>query len=549
MMSKTRSNKNIWNIMTIILILFYVLFLLIPLFALLKSSFFINGDFSLDYFKRFFGEKYYFQTLFNSLKVTAAVTVSSVIVAFPLAYIMTTIKIRGALIMQIMILISSMSPPFIGAYSWILLMGRSGVITKFLKSIGISGINIYGFKGIMIVLTLQLVPLIYMYLMGAMKNIDKSLVEAAENLGVTGIKKVFKLLIPLLIPTMLSGSLLVFMRAFADFGTPMLIGEGYQTVPVMIFNQFIGEIGGDSAFAAAIAVIVIIFAITIFLVQKYISEKMAFSMSALHPIEAEKQKGLKNILAHAFVYLYVLISVVPLFYVVITSLKNTRGKIFIDGFSLKSYEMAFQRLGNAIGNTFTLAFIAIVLILIIGSLIAYVTVKKKDKLTGALDIMSMLPYIVPGSVMGIAMLTSFSSKPLLLSGTAFIMIMSYVIRRLPFTVRSSAGSLYQITPSVEEAAESLGASPFKVFVSIIVPMMKSGVISGAILSWIYILSELSTSILLYTSGTKTMTVGIYTEVIRGNYGIAAALASILIILTSISLIIFFKVSGKKEISM
>lgn len=545
-----KSNWNIWSSITIVLVMIYVLFLLYPLFGVLQKSVYVEGKgFSLDYFKKFFGEAYYSQTLFNSLKVTVLVTMLSVIVAFVLAYIMSTIQIKGSKIIQVLILISSMSPPFIGAYSWILLLGRSGAITKFLSKIGITGVNIYGFSGILLVLTIQMVPLVYMYLMGSFKSIDKSLIEASESLGITGWKRIVRVFIPLLIPTILAGGLLVFMRAFADFGTPMLIGEGYQTVPVMIYNQFVGEIGGDTAFAAAIAIIVIVIAITTFLIQKYIAEKKAFSMSALNPIESKKEKGLRNIIAHLVVYSYVALSVIPLLYVMYTSFKKTSGKIFVNGYSLRNYQLAFDRMGNSILTSFVLSFISILIVILMGVLIAYVTTKKKNKMTGSLDILSMLPYIVPGSVMGIALLTAFSSKPVLISGTALIMIIAFVIRRLPYTIRSSVSSLYQISPSIEEAAESLGASPLSVFVKIVLPIIKSGVLSGAILSWIYILSELSTSILLYSPKTKTMTVSIYTEVLRGNYGTAAALATVLIVLTVVLLLLFFKVSGKKEISM
>lgn len=548
MQSKKKIN-SIWTMITIGLLLLYVLFLIYPLIGLLRTSFVIDGGFSLDYFKRFFGEPYYSQTLVNSLWVTIITTALSAIVAFPLAYFMSTVKIKGSSFISILILISSMSPPFIGAYSWILLLGRSGVVTKALRTIGIEGINIYGFTGILLVLTLQMVPLIYMYLMGAFKNIDKSLIEAAENLGMTGFKRILKVFVPLLIPTILSGSLLVFMRVFADFGTPMLIGEGFQTVPVIIFNQFTGEIGGDTAFAAAISVIVIIMAIAIFLIQKWISERMAFSMSALNPIEAKKETGIKNILAHAYIYLFVFISVTPLLYVVYTSFKKTSGSIFVDGYSLQSYTRAFDRLGSSITTTFVLALISLAITVIMAVLIAYVAVKKRNKLSQSLDVLSMLPYIVPGSVMGISLLATFSTRPIVISGTALIMIVAFVIRRLPYTIRSSAAALYQVSPSIEEAAESLGATPAKSFSSIVLPMIKSGVFSGAILSWIYILSELSTAILLYSSKTRTMTISIYTEVIRGNYGIAAALSTILLLLTVVSLILFFKVSGKKEISM
>ena len=166
----------------------------------------------------------------------------------------------------------------------------------------------------------------------------------------------------------------------------------------------------------------------------------------------------------------------------------------------------------------------------------------------------MMPYIIPGTVLGIAFITAFNSGIggsgfLAITGTVAIMAVSFAMRRLPFTVRSSEAILRQIPITIEEAAESLGSSRFNTFLKITVPMMASGIVSGAILTWITMITELSTSILLYTVKTKTMTVAIYTEVLRGNYGTAAALSTILILFTVLSLILFMKVSGSKDITM
>ena len=551
-MNSKKKKLDIWTLITVCIFLMYILVLVFPLFTLLIKSF-IDGKthgFSLAYFAKFFEKSYYYGSLFNSLKVTICVTLLCVLIATPLAYIMATTKIKGKSIIQILILISSMQAPFIGAYSWILLLGRNGVVTNFLHStLNIKVPEIYGFSGILLVLTLQLSPLIFMYVSGALKSVDNSLLEAAESMGCTGIKKMFKIMIPLILPTLLAGSLLVFMRALADFGTPMLIGEGYQTVPVLIFNEFISEMGGDDGFAAAISVIVIIFATVIFLLQKYISNKKSFTMSALHPMEAKKVKGIRNILVHGYVYLFIGIALLPQVVVIYTSFLNTSGRVFTKGFSLNSYISAFSKVGDSIRNTFALAIIAIVIVVILATLIAYVTVRRRNPLTNLLDILTMFPYIVPGSILGIALLLTFNKKPLLLSGTVVIMIIAFVIRRLPYTIRSSAAIVHQISISTEEAAISLGASDLKTFGKITLPMMLPGVIAGAILSWITIISELSTSIILYTAKTKTMTIAIYTEVLRGNYGTAACLATILTVITVISLLIFFKVSGKKEITM
>ncbi|GAB6169809.1 iron ABC transporter permease [Clostridium carnis] len=551
-MSRLKKKNDVWTFITAGIFIVYILVLVFPLFTLLCKSF-ISGEthsFSLAYFAKFFKESYYYESLFNSLKVTVCVTLLCVAIATPLAYIMATIKIKGRSIIRILILISSMQAPFIGAYSWILLLGRNGVVTNFLKDAWhINMPDIYGFSGILLVLTLQLSPLIFMYVSGALKSVDNSLLEAAESMGCTGVRKMFKIMVPLILPTLLAGALLVFMRALADFGTPMLIGEGYQTVPVLIFNEFISEMGGDDGFAAAISVIVIVFATLIFLFQKYISNKKSFTMSALHPMEAKDIKGLKNILAHVYVYIFTFIALLPQIVVIYTSFLNTSGRIFTNGFSLKSYTTAFTKVGGSIKNTFVLATLAIVIVVILAILIAYVTVRRRNPLTNLLDILTMFPYIVPGSILGIALLLTFNKKPLLLSGTAIIMIIAFVIRRLPYTIRSSAAIVHQISISTEEAAISLGASNLKTFWKITLPMMLPGVVAGAILSWITIISELSTSIILYTGKTKTMTIAIYTEVLRGNYGTAASLATILTVITVISLLLFFKLSGKKEITM
>ncbi|MEC5341057.1 iron ABC transporter permease [Brenneria populi] len=551
-MSANTQRRDIWTYITLLIFLGYIIFLALPLFTILVKSFFASdsGEFSLAYFSKFFGKAYYMNAVWNSLKVTVCVTLLSILAAGPLAWIMSTINIKGRGAIQVLILISSMSAPFIGAYAWILLLGRSGVVTRFFqRHLGVELPDIYGFSGILLVLTLQLSPLIFMYVAGALKNVDHSLLEAAESMNCTGLRKMWIVLMPLITPTLLAGGLLVFMRAFADFGTPMLIGEGYRTVPVLIFNEFISEVGGDDGFAAAISVVVVLFTMAVFLLQKYIANRKSYSMSALNPIVPADKRGLGNIAAHLYVYLFTAVAMMPQLYVAYTSFLKTSGKIFVDGYSLDSYRLAFTRVGDAIANTFLLAMAAIILITLIAVLIAYATVKRKGMVANLLDTFTMMPYIVPGSILGIALLSTFNQPPLLLSGTAAIMIAAFVIRRLPYTIRSSAAVLHQVNDSIEEAAISLGASTMKTFFRITVPMMMSGVIAGAILSWISIITELSTSIILYTGETKTMTVAIYTEVVRGNYGVAAALSTLLTATTVISLLIFFRLTGKKEITM
>jgi iron(III) transport system permease protein len=341
----------------------------------------------------------------------------------------------------------------------------------------------------------------------------------------------------------------VFLNALADFGTPMLIGEGFNVMPVIIYSEFISEVGGQANFAAAMAAIMVFITAILFVAQKYVVNKKSFIMSSLRPIQSKEIKGVKSILVHGFIYILVFLSIIPQITVIYTSFLKTRGSMFASGFSLESYQKIFKTAGKAIANTYLFGIVAIVIIILLGMFIAYISTRRKNYLTSIIDTITMFPYIIPGSVLGITLLLAFNKNPLLLSGTAGIIIVAFVIRRLPYTLRSSAAILYQISPSMEEASISLGSSPVKTFFKITAVMMMPGVLAGAILSWITVINELSASVILYTGSTKTMSVAIYTEVIRASYGTAAALSSILTLTTIISLLIFFKFTGNKEISL
>lgn len=549
-----KKNLTVWNLFSVVILAAFALFIMYPIFLILYRSV-IHGDtgaLTLQNFAHFFAKKFYWGTMVNSLKVTVVSTILSAALGLPLAYLMRSVKIKGSSFLNILIVISYLSPPFIGAYAWIQMLGRQGVITQFLNdTFGLHYGGVYGFAGIVLVFTLQSFPLVYIYVSGALKNLDNSLNEAAESLGCSRMGRIWKIIVPLVMPTLLAGSMLVFMRVFADFGTPMLIGEGYKTLPVLIYNQFMGEVSGDDGFAAAICCIVIGLTIVMFFVQRFLAGRNTYAMTALKPMAAESLSGLRNILAHLAVYMTVGLAILPQFVVVYTSFLATNGgQVFTGGFALQSYDATlFAKDNDVIWHTYFLGLCAIAAVLVLGVLIAYLSVRKRNTLNSILDVMTMFPFIIPGSVLGIAFVFAFNKSPIILTGTALIMIISFAVRRMPYTVRSSTAILGNISPSIEEAAISLGASDMTTFRKITVPMMMPGVLSGAIMSWVTIISELSSSIILYTNSTQTLTVSIYTEVIRGNYGNASAYATILTVTSILSLLLFYKVTGRRDVSV
>lgn len=545
-----RFQLDVWGWTTIVILLLYALFLLYPLSLLLKMAFSDGVHFTLENFAKFFSRKYYSITLLNSFKVSIAATIASVVVGVVLGYFMSVFKVRGAKLLRMCIVMATMSAPFVGAYAWIMLLGRNGVITNFLSGLfGITMPDIYGFNGIMLVFVTQLFPLVFLYVQGAMSKMDASLMEASENLGCTGFKRFFTVVLPLISPTVLAGALLVFVRAMSDFGTPMLIGEGYRTFTVILYNEFVGEVSQNKGFASAIAIIAILITMVVYFSQNFVAKKQAFSMNALHRIEKKQLHGFSNFIVHFITYVVVGISILPQLYVVYTSFLKTSGQIYVAGYSLQSYQDMFSRLGRSIQNTIVIPAVSLLIVVFLAVLIAYVAVRRRNVLSGAVDVISMIPYVIPGTVIGIAMISAFNREPLVLTGGMFIMVVALVVRRLPYTIRSSVAILQQIPLYVEEAALSLGSSKPKAFFTVTLPMMSSGVLSGAILSWVTLISELSTAILLYTGKTQTLTVAIYTQIVRGNYGIASAMATVLTVMTLLSLLIFNKISKDGDLTM
>ena len=545
-----RFRLDVWGWTTIVILLLYALFLLYPLSLLLKMAFSDGVHFTLENFAKFFSRKYYSITLLNSFKVSIAATIASVAVGVVLGYFMSAFKIRGAKLLRMCIVMATMSAPFVGAYAWIMLLGRNGVITESLSRLfGITMPDIYGFNGILLVFVTQLFPLVFLYVQGAMSKMDASLLEASENLGCTGFKRFFKVVLPLISPTVLAGALLVFVRAMSDFGTPMLIGEGYRTFTVILYNEFVGEVSQNKGFASAIAIIAILITMVVYFSQNIVAKKQAFSMNALHRIEKKKLHGFSNFIVHFITYVVVGISILPQLYVVYTSFQKTSGQIYVDGYSLQSYQDMFSRLGRSIQNTIVIPAVSLLIVVLLAVLIAYVAVRRRNVLSGAVDVISMIPYVIPGTVIGIAMISAFNREPLVLTGSMLIMVVALVVRRLPYTIRSSVAILQQIPLYVEEAALSLGSSKPKAFFTVTLPMMSSGVLSGALLSWVTLISELSTAILLYTGKTQTLTVAIYTQIVRGNYGIASAMATVLTVMTLLSLVIFNKISKDGDLTM
>jgi len=536
---------NFWTFVTILGYILVVIFLILPLFNIFKSSFIdkVTGRISLSNYIEFFSKKYYRVTIINSLVVSIGGTLGALCFGIPLAFFTTRYRVFGKPLISTFAVLSLLSPPFIGAYSWLLMLGRSGFIRKFLMNYGINLPNIYGPIGIILVFTLQYYPFVYLLTSGALSTVDRSLEEAAENLGVTGLKKFFKITLPLVIPSVTAGGLIAFMMSLANFGTPMIIGGNYRVLPTMAYNLFTSEVGENPGLASTVSIFLILCSTIVLFLQRYAATRRKYSSMLLNRPVVKSPRGWQSFGIHLLCYFIVSFSTLPLAVVVFYSFKKTRGPVFHPGFGMESYSRIIHEVPRTITNSIVFSVTAVILIIIIGSLIGYILARKRNIFTRFLDPLLMIPYIVPGTVLGIGFIIAFNRKPIYLVGTSAIIIMSYFIRRLPYSVRSSASILRQIDPCLEEAGINLGSPPARTFARITLPLMIPGIISGALMSWVTAINELSSSIVLYVGKTMTMPIRIYLSVLDGFFGPASALATFLLVATGVAMFIVNKFFG------
>jgi len=542
------------------LLLFFIVYPLAQLFvSSLRAE---GGAWSLAHFHDFFALRYYRSALDHSLYVGAMVTLFSTAIGVPLAAAVARWGVPGKALLRALVVLPLVSPPFIGAYSWILLLGRNGWITKLLERIyvavhpsaaaaigaggGIPWIGtIYGPRGIILALTLNLYPFVFLLVSASLSSIDVSLEEAAANLGSTPWRTFRTVTVALLTPAILGGALLVFLTAVADFGSAVIIGEDYLVLPTLIYGLFVNEMGGEPAMAATASVVLLGLTTAVLLIERWYVARRSYVMSGLRrPREREVSPRMRA-LATVFTYGIVGLSLIPAVVVVATSFFPSSGPMMHPGVSLGNYARVFRSVPRAMFNSLYLSGISTLLCVVLGVIIGYLLVRRPSRLTAGLDALLMVPYAIPGTVLAVALISAFGAPPLLLTGTVAILITSYVIRRLPYAVRGVVAVLHNIEPATEEASLSLGASPGRTFRRVTLPLMMPGVISGAVMTWVQVISEISSTILLYFGAWATMSVAIYQQVLSDNFGTAAAASSLLLVAVFLPLLLFNVWQGER----
>jgi iron(III) transport system permease protein len=546
-MSRRRS-FDFWTGVLVVALAVVAVLMAWPLYNIFIASVIDNrsGALTLGNFAKILGHPAYQGALFNSLIVGAGGMLGATLLGIPLAVLTTRFVIMGRDLIATLAVLALVSPPFIGAYAWIMMLGANGWMRAGLAGVGLELPPIYGMFGILLVFSLKFYPFVFLLTASGLGTISPSVEEAAESLGAGPWRRFFKVTLPLVFPAVSSGALLAFVLSIADFGTPSIVGGKVRLLATTAFDLFTAEMGGNPGLASATSVVLITVSMMVVVLQRWVVRRRDIAGSLIRRPSPQKLRPLASAAAHFVCYAIVLAGSLPSLVVIYTSFRKTQGPVFHPGFSLDSYSRILGEVPHVIANSFTYSTAAVVLIVILGTLIGYILARRETLAAGALDSMLLVPYIVPGVVMGLAFVVTFNVPPLQITATATIIVLMLFIRRLPYAVRSSAAILKQIKGGIEEAAISLGAPPSRAFLKVTLPLMLPGVFAGALMSFITAINELSSSLILYVGRTMTMPVRIYLSVLDGQFGTASALATILLAATGIAVFVVFRISDRKE---
>ena len=532
--------------------IFLAIFLLYPLVLTLLRAFWkpVEGlefpGWSLDGFKQFFTSNLYMKSLKNSFIVSISVTLFSLLIGIPMGYCVARVKIPGKKLILSLGMLPIIMPSFVGAYTWVILLGNKGIIRVFLNwllsPLGVEVPSIYGMFGMILCMTLTYYPFVFQLAYGAFASANSLLEESAMLMGAKNGRIMRTITLPLIMPSLGAAALLVFVRAIGNFGIPAVIGGSNYVLPTLIFFEVNGFFNINGA--CAIAVVNVAITAIVLYVQKYVVSRHEYeTISSTHKeLKQHEGKGAR-IAATIYCGIILVVSLLPQLTIIIMSFFTKWVGLLPEGFTFANYLRIPKYSHRELFNSFFLSITATLLCAILGSLVAYITERKKPKGAALLDLSIMAPFILPGTVVSIALLSAISGNSAIrLTGTYTIIIISYMIRRTPYVYRSVSAQLTQLNPSLEEASTISGASWFYTFRKVSVPLIMPAIISGSIMTLTTLLQELSTTILLYSGKTRTVPIQIYGAVQDGKLGEASALSVILLVVV---FIIIYSTNSKK----
>ena len=490
---------------------------------------------SFSTYVEFFSDSYYYRAFRNSVVLACVTTTLVTLISFCFAFV--GLKgpryVKGP--MRILGLLPLVAPPFIFALALILIGGRSGMLTKLLHL----PFNIYGWPGVIIAQAITFLPLGYLMIENVLRSLGTNLEDAASDMRASDIDILFKITIPLAAPGITKAALLVFLMSIADFGNPMLIGGGLSFLATDAYFLWMSE--NNLEMAAVFCVFLVMPSLLMFILHEYVLKGKAYTTIGGKPQQSEKRKMNPKI----FFPMMAITSPVSIMIVMCF------GMIFFGAFTEilmvdNSFTLAHFQSSNGLRSLVTsvkFALSAASIAPILGVTIAYVLVRKRIPFKKALEFMSLLGFAVPGTVLGVGYIIFFNHPPLKLTGTFILMIINEAFRNLSVSLEAGSSKLHQIDIAIEEAAVDMGASPFRTFTRIVLPLISSALVAGFVYTFMVGMIAVSAVIFLITPGNNLAALYILSVAEEGFLGMACAI-SLMLIMVVIACMGILKTIGK-----
>ena len=509
-------------ILTILLLLLFVVYPLVKvlIFSLTDES----GRFSTVNLQEILGSARYLKVFGRTMLLGLVVAVLATTIGYVFAYTITRTNVPMKGFLRTIATLPILSPPFVLSLSVIFLFGKQGLITKNL--LGISGNNVYGMPSLVVVQTMSFFPIAYLTLSGILASIDASVEDAACNMGAGRWKTFWTVTFPLSLPGIISGALLVFIQSLEDFSNPATIGGDYTTLSIEVYNIITGSY--DMRKGSVLAILLLVPAVTAYLLNKYWVNKKSFVTVTGKPTQARKLIDEPHIKWPLFALCMLFAAVILLFYgtVIFASFVRTWSIDF--SLTLDQYRRALQYGFGSLKTSMILALISAVIGGLLGMVIAYITAKRDYYGKKFIEVASVLMFAVPGTVLGISYILGFNTKPLVLTGTAVILVIVFTFRNMPVAIESGTTTLLQIDDSIEEASTILGANSGHSFRRITLPLLRNAFFSGIVYSFTKAITAVSAVIFLVSPRWTLVTSKIYGLFDLAKYGQAAAFVTMLI---------------------
>ncbi|MDT8366384.1 MAG: iron ABC transporter permease [bacterium] len=527
--------------------------ILYPVSILMQESFTITGTdgWGISNYLEFFKDTYYLKTFGKTLLLSTLLLLTTTLFGVPLAYILARYRHRGKTVFTALILLPIVLPAFAGVFAFIIFFGKYGTMNLLLMQIGLieKPVNfIYGLHGLVFVQSLHMLPFIVLGLSAGFTNIDPSFEEAAEVEGASGFRRFITITLPLCTPSYLAGAVLVFLWPFTDWLTPMILGQTDLLPSVAYINIAYHFTDMHRKYMGIVAVVVsAVICISLFLLARWWVEKKKYTgLSKGTTSEGRVIEPGPLLKAGAYAYL-IFIAVVVLLIPIVLGLSAFSRRWVFEPFptywTLDNFRLILLESPLLIKNSFLFSGLALVFGVAFGLPAAYIIVRTRVPGKDALDFVITLMLAFPGIAIGVGyMLAFWDTIPL--AKYWIIMPLALFARRLPYFLRMAHASYLQLDVSLEEAAEVAGAGRLRTFMTISLPLLLKGVLVGVMMFFIMAFQEISTAIFLYRGGWETLPIGIYLNWHRGmEFGIAAAMAFLMIVITFILLLIASRIGG------